>query len=180
MPRSRRSAWARSSRSCPFHGCRRPTRPTTGTPGGSGSDTGAEPGSGMRVPGATTNVARAGESWRCPRAEGLLERHPQVAGRAGSHQPREPEHPGEQAMNLSHATRGYDLDPNPAILQLGRPGTRLEEHQLELMPAFTRPVEHRLKHRLGAAEALTPRNGYEYAHALQSLFALARTPSFTG
>ena len=87
-PRSRSSASARSSRSWPFHGCRRPTVPTTTRSAGDAESlpqlvelvqTRADAGGSM--PGWTTNVDRCGHRRRCA-AAAACDEHP--TARAGS------------------------------------------------------------------------------------------------
>src|SRR6266851_1365537 len=80
------------------------------------------------------------------------------------------EHAGEPhdgrypTVRLAQAPGGNHLDAKSRVAQLGRPRARLEEQELQLVAALVRSVEHRLKHRLRAAETLSPRKRYEYAH----------------
>ena len=69
-------------------------------------------------------------------------------------------------MNVAQAPGRNHLDVKTGIDQLVGPRTWLEEHEFDLTAAFARSIEHRMKHRLGASEAIAPWHGYEYAHGL--------------
>ena len=80
-------------------------------------------------------------------------------------QPRELDDRGERASRLAQATDLDHLDAKAVARELLRPRPVLEEDELELVPAPLGAVEDHLQHRLGAAQALTPRHRYQNSQA---------------
>jgi hypothetical protein len=71
-------------------------------------------------------------------------------------------------MSVTKAARRDHLDTEAGVDQLIRPGSRLEEHELQLMSALADVLKHRLQGHLGAAEPTPPRHDYEDTHGSSS------------
>ena len=84
---------------------------------------------------------------------------------AAAQQPAQLAHRSHVAHRVAKAPRFEHLDPEARVAQLIRPRAGLEENRFEFVAALSGAVEDRLDHRLGAAEALRPRQRYENPHA---------------
>ena len=70
-------------------------------------------------------------------------------------------------MDLPQPPRANNLNGEAGGGQLIGPPTRLQEHELDVLAPGT--LEDGMEHGLGAAEPLSPREGYENAHAMWTL-----------